>query len=218
MKDLEALLTEYNLDPDNLPARGELDAAVKFFEQRLADCDPWAKPGHARSLAYVKARRVLVELVTQNLKKENPLPESTDNNEWSEVESLPFQDNHLLVIFAYDEGAPIRFLRRDDDFNLFVWNCVERNLHNSRWTVFQAEAVSMMAYFQREDHMLSVLRNAVDGKIYIVDMQDNHVQSAIHQTTLNDLPESYTPTDAAYYYEKIADWIDYDYIGPHSGY
>ena len=54
---LTALLSEYNLYRANLPARGELDAAVRFFEDRLADCDPWEKPGHARSLAYVKARR-----------------------------------------------------------------------------------------------------------------------------------------------------------------
>ena len=119
-----------------------------------------------------------------------------DFSKLTKVADLIYFDGPLLSHYMSEKGDNYLFhwVDSDDDYN--------------RWIVIRTDIISIQQYLEKKINLRYLTKEANDGFVYSVDIDDELNYTNIKLVSIEDLPEDYVPTEESYYTFKVEEDID----------
>ena len=113
------------------------------------------------------------------------------------IRKLTIQLEKMGDLFAYEGPILSHFISDNNEDYLFYW--VESDDTYNRWLVYKTNNYFLRNFFQQKMNHQDLLQLAVDGFVYVIDINDDLDYENIIITPTENIPLSYFPPKDSFY-------------------
>jgi len=122
------------------------------------------------------------------------------------IKKLAIKLEKMGDLINYEGPILSHFVSEHNEDFLFYW--VENDEKYNRWLVYKTNSDLLNQFFNQQINHQDLIRTAVDGFVYIIDINDNLDYENIIIAPIEKIPATYLPSTASYYdsdnYEEYA--------------